>query len=340
MSFVKSLTIVSIVAIAVGAGVLWYVASENKTSHGANTEKQAFEVRSGENAWDISGRLEDSGIIGSRSGFMFHLWREGKLHALVAGQYLLSGTQTIPEISAAITEGKVIPKDIKVTFPEGWTNKKMADRLTRNGLPGDNFLYLAAHPLPEWRTRFDFLSDLPQGASVEGFLFPDTYLFNPDASGQTIIETMLRNFGKKTDATLRADLMKRSERLFAGVTRASIVENEVPTEKDRRLVSDLFGRRLAIGQPLQSCATLQYILGVDRKQYSIEETKTESPYNTYLRKGLPIGPVGNPGLMSLRATAYPEPNPYFFFLSDPKTGETVFSVTFEEHVRNKNIHGL
>jgi UPF0755 protein len=216
----------------------------------------------------------------------------------------------------------------------------MAARLTAIGLPGDKFSYLVVHPLPEWRTKFDFLADLPEGASVEGFLFPDTYLFNPDASGQTIIETMLRTFGKKVNVDVRVALVAKQKSLFSAVTLASIVENEVPTEHDRRIVADLFSRRLTNGMPLQSCATLQYILGVDKKQYSYDETQTVSPYNTYLNKGLPKGPVGNPGLMSLRAVASPEPNPYVYFLSDPKTGETIFSATYDEHVAAKAAYGL
>lgn len=336
----RIILVILIMAIVLGAGSFWYVSRESRVSHGTDQEEKSFEVRSGENAWELGGRLEEAGIVDSRLFFVFHLWQEGRLHELVAGAYRLSGRQAIPEIAKRITEGEVIPKDIKVTFPEGWTNKKMAERLSANRLPGQEFLELAGRPKKEWRTKYPFLANLPEKATLEGFLFPDTYLFAPDASAETIIETMLKNFGKKVDTKLEQDLAKRSDDLFFAVTLASIVENEVPTERDRRLVSDLFSRRLAIGQPLQSCATLQYILGLDKKQYSIEETKVESPYNTYLNKGLPVGPVGNPGLVALKATAYPESNPYYYFLSDPKTGETIFSVTFEEHVRNKAVHGL
>lgn len=317
-----------------------FVSYQASYSHGSVLSEQRFEVRQGEDALSVGERLEQSGIVSSRYAFIWDLLRENRLHRLVAGEYALSGTLTIPEIAYLLTEGKTVPRDTKVVFPEGWTVRKMAARLTAAGLPGDKFSYLVAHPLPEWRTQFDFLADLPAGASVEGYLFPDTYLFNPEASGQTIIETMLKNFGKKVGPDLRKSLVAKQGSLFSAVTLASIVENEVPTERDRRIVADLFSRRISDGMPLQSCATLQYILGVDKKQYSYDETQTVSPYNTYLNKGLPKGPVGNPGLMSLRAVADPEPNRYVYFLSDPKTGETIFSVTYDEHVAAKAAHGL
>ena len=336
----RKLIIFSVFVTAVVTGIFLFVSYQASYSHGFASAEQRFEVRPGDDALSVGARLEEAGIVSSRFAFVWDLLRENRLHSLVAGEYALSGTLTIPEIAYLLAEGKVVPKDVKVVFPEGWTVRKMAARLTASGLPGDKFSYLVTHPLPEWRDKFDFLADLPKDASVEGYLFPDTYLFNPEASGQTIIETMLRTFGKKVDVDLRKNLAVKQGSLFAAVTLASIVENEVPTERDRKIVADLFSRRLSTGMPLQSCATLQYILGVDKKQYSYDETHTVSPYNTYLNKGLPKGPVGNPGLMSLRAVAVPEPNPYFYFLSDPKTGETIFSATYDEHVAAKAAHGL
>lgn len=335
----KLLIFSSIVSIGIIAAFL-IVSYQASYSHGTNTKGQVFEVKRGEDAFVLAERLEQDSIIASRWPFLWHLVRERKTRDIVAGQYALSGNLTVGDIVFMITEGKTVSRDIRVTFPEGWTSRKMADRLTANGLPGDNFLYLVKHPLPEWRTQFDFLSGSPVGASVEGFLFPDTYLFNPEASGQTIIETMLRNFDRKVDPELRKAFNTRNKNLFSAVTLASVVENEVPAETDRRLVSDLFLRRLSVGQPLQSDATIKYILGIDKIQHSFEETRVASPYNTYVNKGLPIGPVGNPGLASLRAVAFPESNGYFYFLSDPKTGETIFSSTYDEHVANKAAHGL
>jgi UPF0755 protein len=121
---------------------------------------------------------------------------------------------------------------------------------------------------------------------------------------------------------------------------ASLLEAEVRTDADRKLVSDLFARRLRAGMPLQSDATVRYALGIDKAQYSGIDIATDSPYNTYANKGLPKGPIDNPGIVSLRAAFFPTKNEFWYFLSDQKTGETVFSRDFEEHKRNKALHGL
>ena len=321
-------------------GGFFYLSYSASHFHGISRQIQRFEVRQGENMFSLAERLEAAGLISSRYVFLWHLVREQKTRDLVAGAYSLSGNLSVAEIAFMITEGKTVPRDVRITFPEGWGSKKMAQRLTANGLPGADFLMLVQKPQPELRKQFDFLSDMPAGASLEGFLFPDTYFFDPQTSAEAIVEKMLTNFGKKFDVVLRTAAEKQKRSLFATVTLASIVENEVKTETDRKMVADIFLRRLAVGQALESCATLQYILGVDRVQYSYAETQTPSPYNTYINSGLPPGPIGNPGLMTLNATISPQANSYFYFLNDPKTGETIFSVTYEEHLKNKSSHGL
>ena len=121
---------------------------------------------------------------------------------------------------------------------------------------------------------------------------------------------------------------------------ASIVEREVPTEEDAKMVAGVFRNRLQVGMALESCATLAYFQGVDKRQFSFEDTRVESPYNTYINPGLPPGPISNPGLTSIKATVSPTNSDYIFFLSDFKTGETVYSKTLAEHNLNKDKHGL
>lgn len=321
-------------------GAFFYLSYAEGNSHGVRKDDQRFEVKQGDNIFGLAQRLESAGLIDSQYVFMWHLARIGKTHALVAGTYDLSGNLTPTEIAFMITEGKVIPHDIRITFPEGWNSKKMSARLTANNLPGEAFLSLVQKPKPEWKQKYDFLADAPADASLEGFLFPDTYFFDPQTSADAIIEKMLTNFGKKFDASLRTKVIEQKRSLYETVTLASIVENEVKSMEDRRIVADIFLRRLSIGQALQSCATLQYILGVDKTQYSYDETRTPSPYNTYINTGLPPGPIGNPGLVSFQATLAPQSNAYVYFLSDPKTGNTIFSVTYDEHVKNKTLYGL
>lgn len=332
--------IIALVLSLLTSGTFLYLSSSAQHSRGRMAEEERFEVRQGENFLELSLRLKTAGILSSRLAFLWQLVREGKTKKLVAGTYALSGSLSPAEIAAMITEGMVVSRDIRITFPEGWDSREMAARLTANNLPGAAFLALAEKPKPEWKTRFAFLKDIPESASLEGFLFPDTYFFDRDASPESLIEKMLENFDTKIDAALRARAKERHTSFFAALTLASIVENEVRSEVDRQMISDLFLRRLALGQALQSDATVKYILGIDKIQHTFEETRVASPYNTYVNVGLPPGPIGNPGLVSVRSVISPKANPYFYFLSDPKTGETVFAVTYEEHLANKRLHGL
>jgi UPF0755 protein len=145
---------------------------------------------------------------------------------------------------------------------------------------------------------------------------------------------MLDNFNKKLSIKMREDIKKQGKTIFEIITLASIIEKEVSKEEDRKIVAGIFYKRLKQGIHLESCATINYILGNNKKQLSFEDTRVESPYNTYLNKGLPPGPISNPGIFAIKAAIYPQETDYLFFLSKP-TGETVFSKTFEEHNKNK-----
>ncbi|MDP2837900.1 MAG: endolytic transglycosylase MltG [Candidatus Moranbacteria bacterium] len=331
---------VAIFLSVLGAGFFLFGSYATDHFTGAVKTEQRFEVRQNENILTLGTRLEESGIIYSRYTFVWYFVHEEKTRQLIAGQYALSGSLTVPELAVILTSGKTVSRDIKITFPEGWTFTKMAKRLTANDLPGEAFLVLVQTPLPGWRTQFDFLGDLPKGVSLEGYLFPDTYLFTPEATAEEIIIAMLQNFEKKYDATLRQGVARSGHALFAIVTLASIIEEEGRTKEERDMISDVFWKRIAIGQPLQSDATINYIHGTTRLQPTLKDTAAESLYNTYINKGLPLGPISSPSLVSLRAAIFPKSNPYFYFLVDANTGETVFSTTFEEHVRNRSLHGL
>ncbi len=336
----RALSITLVVLVAVAGLAFLFVEYRSTYALGQTREDRTVRIERGMDVFETGRRLEAEGLVASRWYFVYYFARHGLRGQTVAGEYLLSGSLTVPEIARILTEGDVRQTAVQVTFPEGWDMKKMAERLSANGLPGEAFLRLAQRPLSVWQEEHPFLQELPEGASLEGFLFPDTYLFARTATAEDIIAKMLDAFGEKAaqprpEAPARGDFTP-----YQTLVLASIVENEVPTAADRRKVADIFLRRLAAGQRLESDATIKYILGKNVIQHSVEETRTPSPYNTYVNAGLPPGPIGNPGLEAIDAVLNPEPNPYFFFLSDPKTGATVFSVTFEEHKQNKLKYGL
>lgn len=199
------------------------------------------------------------------------------------------------------------------------------------------------HPPEELIRKYDFLDDLPveeEFRTLEVYLFPDTYTFTYDMTPEDIVEMFLMTFSARVDEQMREEIRAQGKTLHEVVTLASIVEGEVRTQEDRRLVADLFWRRLENDMLLQSDVTVAYALGTNKIQHSVEETQTDSPYNTYVYKGLPPGPVSNPSLDAMQAVMYPLENPFVFFLSNPQTGQTVFAQTYEEHLKNQDENGL
>jgi UPF0755 protein len=310
------------------------------TAHGTAEENQRFIVQKGEGVQSIAERLEAAGIIDGRLTFIVYALKTGQYKKFQVGEYSLSGKLLMSEIADRFVGGKVVPVGIRVTFPEGWTMKEMAERLTMNGLAGADFLAIAEKPFPKWRERFSFLKDLPVGASLEGYLFPDTYIFPAQATGELIVNELLKNFGEKAAPKIMESMVARELSFHEVLTLASIVEEEGRTESDRKNISDVFRKRLAIGQALQSDATINYIHGTAKDQPTFDDLKSTSPYNTYVRAGLPPGPIGNPSLMSIEAAVRPTANPYFYFLIDLKTRITYFAEDFEGHQRNRTTYGL
>lgn len=330
----------AIIALAVIVGCFFYFYNQIYLAKGTATAEQKVLIEKGDNAMVVGEKLSKAGVITGKFYLTYYLWKNGQLHNLVAGVYVFSPGLKIPEVARIITGGEVAPTSIPVTFPEGWTIKQMSARLDANGFSGEEFLSIANNPSQELRGSYKFLSEIPKGKSLEGYLFPDTYYFAKDASAQDIVEKMLKNFDMKITDTMRSDISSQNKSLYDIITMASIVEGEVKTDEDRKIVAGLFWNRLQVGQALGSDATLEYALGTNKIQHSLAETMTNSPYNTYRNKGLPPGPVSNPGISAIEASIYPENTQYNYFLSDPKTGKTIFSKTFEEHVANKAKYGL
>jgi UPF0755 protein len=176
------------------------------------------------------------------------------------------------------------------------------------------------------RTNADYL---------EGYLFPDTYRIFATATAEDIVIKMLDNFAVKVVAELQSALAEKNLSWAEVVTLASIVEKEVSLPVDRRLVADLFWRRLQDNYPLQSDATVNFVTNKGLIQPSLADTQVDSLYNTYQNIGLPPGPICNPGLASLEAVVYPLSNTYYFFLTTKSDGQVIYSHTYEEHLQNK-----
>lgn len=296
-------------------------------------------IPQGSSTHDIAGILEEAGIIQSAAVFRLYVRLKENDRSLIAGDYLLSPSMTVDDILLKLQKGEVEKNTQRFTIPEGFTVEQIASRLGELGLADtEQIRQLAREPSPGLKERFPFLDDIPADTIylLEGYLFPDTYEIREGAPAEEIISLMLHRFA----TVFREEHRLRSEELgltmHQALTLASIIEREAAVSAERPLISAVFHNRLAKDYPLESCATVQYVLGETKPVLSLEDMRIESPYNTYIINGLPPGPIAAPGSAAIEAALNPAESDYFFFLAkEDGTGEHYFSKTLEEHNRYK-----
>lgn len=297
-----------------------------------NAKSVEFAVARGEGVKIIAANLKSAKLIRSTWWFEVYVWYQKQGSAMQAGKYALGQNFNVPQIVEVITGGKVVLNEAKITFPEGFSFKQIIARLNEQGLPKSGLL--GKETIDDYQLQYKFLSDAPAGASLEGFLFPDTYIFDRDDKASTIIKKFLDNFDKKLTPDLREQISKQGKKIYDVVILASIVQQEAIGEEDMALVAGVFANRLRIGMALESDATINYVTGKKDRQPLYADLKVVSPYNTYLNRGLPPGPIANPGLAAIKAAISPATTDYLFFLH-PLDGPTIFSKTLAEHNQNK-----
>lgn len=311
-------------------------------------ETLEFLVKKGEGTKEISVNLKKEGLIKYSSLFRIYALISGKAGKLQAGEYLLSPSMNIPEIVKKLSSGDVIKE--KIIIIEGWNLRNIGWYFEGKGMfQAEELFELIGFPLADYSTEtelpepkdfsadFDFLKDKPKNLGLEGYLFPDTYEIKKGETLEEIVKKMLKNFDKKLTPDLREEIKKQEKTIFEIVTMASLIEKEVRTPEDKKLVSGILWKRLENNIPLQVDATITYIIGKKTSSISIEETQIDSPYNTYKYLGLPPGPISNPGLESIIASVYPESSQNWYYLSAPE-GETIFNKTLEDHNKAKAEH--
>jgi UPF0755 protein len=321
--------IILIFALVIASGWFYFEWQINYPVSQNSTEKN-FVIEKGEGVKKIAADLEKDGLIKSAFYFEIYVWREKIEKKLQAGEYLLRENMSIPEIVEILIKGKIISNQKKITIIEGWRIDDVGEYLQENKIISAKEFEIAAKNWRGENYQYDFLKNLPEKASLEGFLFPDTYFIYEDASAEEVIDKMLKNFDKYLTKEIRDEIEKQNKSIFEIITMAGLLEKEVRTDKDRKIAAGIFYKRIKEGIPLESCATIAYILGEDKRQYSFKDTRIKSPYNTYLNKGLPPGPICNSGESAIKAAVWPGKSEYNFFLSK-ENGETVFSKTLEEH---------
>ncbi len=307
----------------------------------ANVSGEAsFVVDKGQGFQEISDNLMRAGLIRSKSSFKLYLLIRGWADKLKPGTYTFPLNYSGKQIAETLVKDML--EEITITIPEGWTLSVIDEELKeKEVLINDSLTDLK---IKDFNNNagdyFEFLKDAPADASLEGFLFPDTYRFYKNISAKEAAKKFLNNFKDKLSNSLVVQMKKQGLDYQETVVLASLVEAEIPHDTDRPKVAGILLKRLAKNMPLQIDATIIYIKCEIKQLDNCREItngdlKIKSVYNTYLNYGLPAGPISNPGLKALEAVLYPETSPYWYYLSDPKTSNTIFAKTLEEHNVNK-----
>jgi peptidoglycan lytic transglycosylase G len=312
-----------------------------------------FVVQPGSTARVIAENLQNAGLINDARLFEAYVRVNGLAGDLQAGAYTLSPSMTPVEIAEKLQHA--VAPNMSVTIPEGWRLEQTADSLAAaSTLDGAEYRRLASDP--GWRPTIDdgsstpnaygFLDSRPEGATLEGYLYPDTYqLLKERATAQDLIGRQLDNFARLAAPAFEQAAADGDTKLSLHevVTLASIVEREAVLDEERPIIAGVYLNRLAKKMKLDADPTVQYAMGYQaatgqwwKAPVSLEEySQVESPYNTYLHEGLPPGPIASPGIASIRAVLYPAKHDYVYFVALPDgSGRHAFSRTYEEHLEN------
>jgi len=306
--------------------IILFLSCSNKDK--ATTEKRMIVVNSNETCAKVAEQLKENGIIHNTKTFLFWASMLGYDRKIKSGRYYFSQNSDIFAVLKTLNqggEGKAL-----ITIPEGFTMKEIARLLAKEGVCKEkDFIKSCADT--------ELLNSLQINKRVlEGHLFPDSYDFMIPSDPKAIIERMVKRFWQ-VYTEVQGSKFKSPKYIDTILIIASLVEKEAKLDSERPVIASVFYNRLKINMPLQSCATVQYVLPNHKEQLSIEDTKIVSPYNTYLNSGLPPTPICNPGKASIQAAIKPAQTKYLYFAVDKNNGHH-FSRTFSEHqqfLRNK-----
>ena len=284
--------------------------------------EQLVRIDKGMNARQIGDLLEERGLVRSALVFSWNARLRGLARQLEAGRYPLSGVMTGSEILESLRKAPL--EMARLTVPEGLTLGETAALFHEAGLADSARFAALATDLKIVRSKG------LEAASLEGYLFPETYFFDKGISEQGIINRMVSEFFTVVDDSVMTRLDSLEMSLHEAVILASIIEGEAKIDSERPIISSVFHRRLKLRRRLESCATVEYAMGFHKARLTNEDLRVKSPFNTYLHPGLPPGPIGNPGRASLMASLYPADTEYLYFVARGD-GTHSFSRTNKEH---------
>jgi peptidoglycan lytic transglycosylase G len=314
--------------------LLWYDGLLTQPLDSSGTE-QAFIVEVGESVGTVANHLQSVGLIQDADALRSYMIYSGIDTSMQAGEYKLSTAMSAMDIAHQLQDAT--PEEVTFVVLSGWRLEEIADSLPTSGLSvtSDEFLNASKTPPQE----YDFLAG---ASSIEGFVYPDSYIFSRKISVDEMINDILRNFLAHLTLDLKNGFERQGLSVYQAVTLASMVEREAVHEEEQPLIASVYLNRLKIGMKLDADPTVQYAIGYNFLQQSwwtnplsLLDLQVNSVYNTYKYPGLPPTPIANPGLGALRAVAFPAETTYYFFRAKcDGSGFHEFAETFDEHLQN------
>jgi UPF0755 protein len=295
-------------------------------------------VDSGASLSTVGSLLKNEHVIRSTILFRFAVAVFGSGYSATAGDYFFQTPPTVWRVAYRLVHNQEGLTPLKVTFPEGTSVRGMSVILgaaldTVSGTTSTSTSTSTSTTTAAAVPIFNVKSFLLLASTSEGYLFPDTYFFMPNVTPAAVIGTMTVTFDQKIKSLLPA-ITTAGHSVHDVVIMASILEKEALTDSDRRIIAGILWKRIANGQPLQVDSPFAYAFGKTSDQLTLTDLQTNSPYNTYLNKGLPVTPINNPGLEALTAAVESSSTPYWYYLSDKK-GVIHYAVTYDQHLANR-----
>lgn len=343
----KPLIIISVILIIILASLIYGYSQykiyqdEYQGTESTQGEDVVVVIPEGATTKQIAQILKENGLIQYPSAFVKRVKESEYRGVLQPGEFTLNtgmNTWEMIEILGYVAPTRTVMATL--TIPEGFSIEQIAARVEEQGLfTEEEFL----DAVQENTYNYDILNSIPDGITVnyrlQGFLFPATYDIYEDTTAHDLVDMMLQKFDQVYNEQMRAQAEAMNYTAFEVVNRAAIVEREAKIDEERPMIAGVINNRLEQGMMLQMCPTVLYPItnGIyDKSEVTYDDLEVESPYNTYKNTGLPVGPICNPGEVSLNAVLYPAEHNYLYYhVDNEETGSHIFTETYEEHVNTQ-----
>ncbi len=290
-------------------------------------------VQNGESFAALAKDLKEKHVIANAFWFRVAAEFAGVTAKVKQGAYEVTPGENYSSLLTTLTTSSTT--DVSVTIPEGYTLKQIGELMHEKlNISAADWQAATGVSSPFESHPLVVMAKKPDNVDLEGYLFPDTYRFYPSATANDVVKKMLDEMQAKIEGIDAPTGDAKGMTLHQVLTLASIVEREVRKPDDMKQVADIFLKRISAGIALQADSTVNYVTGGDDPSINSTDRTLDSPYNTYMNRGLPPGPISNPGLNALSAVIHPASNPYYYFLTD-NTGNVYYAKTLEEHTVNR-----